>query len=316
MKIGDDIASSLGLAKPKNKEPRNRSVLDSWIACLETEINPSRSGRLAWLIASTVVTAKLQSVIDLDGKSRFSLKGGTLLQHRLGLISRATGDLDGIVCGDIDDFLRGLDSHLQEDWGTISFSRTEVELINTPAKIIKPRRFEMILSIKGQTWRRVVVEMSANEGLAGFVQETFEAPNLAPFGLPTPDFLVGMAMSYQIAQKIHAATDPHDPPKYVNRRARDVVDLVLIKDFVEIEKAPSERDIKVALVDIFTSRADEARTLGRTPRHLPAKVTAYSHWEHDYAEAAQSCGLGMSLDEAVSTVNSWIKNLVGSIGFE
>ena len=38
--------------------------------------------------------------------------------------------------------------------------------------------------------------------------------------------LAGIAMSYQIAQKVHACTDPHDPPAFVNNRARDVVDLV------------------------------------------------------------------------------------------
>lgn len=54
------------------------------------------------------------------------------------------------------------------------------------------------------------------------------APPLDRFGLPNVDGIVGMSMSYQIARKIHAATDPHDPPEYVNNRPRYVVDLVLL----------------------------------------------------------------------------------------
>jgi hypothetical protein len=43
--------------------------------------------------------------MDETKTNRFLLKGGTLLQHRLGGIARATKDVDGMVCGDIDDFL-------------------------------------------------------------------------------------------------------------------------------------------------------------------------------------------------------------------
>lgn len=119
-------------------------------------------------------------------------------------------------------------------------------------------------------------------------------------------------MSYQIAQKVHGATDPHDPPEYINYRARDVVDLVLIKGLVEAEGAPSNNDIKAAVKDIFTSRATEAEALSRTPRYLPTKVMAYPHWEDDYAEAAHSCSLTISLSEATDIVNSWIGELIGS----
>ena len=49
----------LGALKPKSKEPRSVRVLDSWIAHAENEFGIGQGGRLAWLVASTVVTAKL-----------------------------------------------------------------------------------------------------------------------------------------------------------------------------------------------------------------------------------------------------------------
>ena len=53
------------------------------------------------------------------------------------------------------------------------------------------------------------------------------APERGHFSLPNPDFLLGIALRSQIAQKIHACTYPHDPPDARNDPARDVVDLLL-----------------------------------------------------------------------------------------
>ncbi len=306
---GNDLLKRLGGLKPKDKEPRSRSVLESWIAKAEQGIDPARSGRLAWLISTTVCSAKLQSVLDSQGRSRFALKGGTLMQHRLGLAARATKDLDGMIRGDIDDFMEAFDASLGEDWGPISFRRSEVEVIRTPAKVVKPRRFDLLLIIRGQTWRKVQIEISPSEGRAGESFDPFPAPMLDAFGIPTPDHLVGLALSYQIAQKMHGATDPHDPPMFVNRRARDVVDLLLLKELVESTGDPGDDEIRAAIADVFESRADEAKLLGRPARTLPAKISAYPHWEADYAEAADGASVEIPMEEAIDEVNGWLCKL-------
>ncbi|NHM14736.1 nucleotidyl transferase AbiEii/AbiGii toxin family protein [Xiamenia xianingshaonis] len=306
---GSDFSKRLGDLKPKNKEPRSRSVLETWIARAEQEIDPARSGRLAWLISTTVCAAKLQSVLDAQGGSRFALKGGTLMQHRLGLAARATKDLDGMIRGDIDDFMEAFDSSLGEDWGPVSFQRSEVEVIRTPVKVVKPRRFNLFLIIRGQTWRKVQVEIAPSEGHADESFDLLPAPRLDAFGIPTPDHLVGLTLSYQIAQKVHGATDPHDPPVFVNRRARDVVDLLLLKGLVESAGDPGGNEIKAAIVDVFESRAEEAKLLGRPVRTLPAKITAYPHWGVDYAEAANGASVKIPMEEAINEVNGWLLKL-------
>lgn len=307
--IEGGIVGELESLKPKDKEPRNRSVLDSWIAHAEAAIDPERQGRLSWLVASTVAVAALQRVVDESGTSLFSLKGGTLLQHRLGLVSRATKDLDGIVRGDIDGFLGWMDEVLAEDWGPISFSRSEVEEIRVRAKLVNPRRFDLVLSIKGETWRKVAVEISPDEGGAASSQEIVPAPPLDRFGIPNVDGIVGMSMGYQIAQKIHAATDPHDPPEYVNNRPRDVVDLLLLKELCESTGSPSPKEIRSACEDIFAARAQEASALGRVPRSWPPVLNAHPHWSDDYCQAAASCGVETSLEDAVVAVSSWIQDI-------
>ena len=104
-----DLPALMAEMKPRGKEPRNVGVLDSWIDHAENNFGVASSGRVRWLIASTVIVAMLQRVIDEKGNCRFSLKGGTLLQHVLGLTSRATKDIDGIIRGDIEDFIVRMD---------------------------------------------------------------------------------------------------------------------------------------------------------------------------------------------------------------
>ncbi len=311
MTQGNIVAAKMSAMKERGKEPRTAGVLDSWIDHAESSFGVASSGRVRWLIASTVITAMLQRVTDSEGSCRFSLKGGTLLQHRLGLTSRATRDIDGIVRGDIDDFLAKLDEEFRTgSWGPLEFDRSVAEEIRVPGKRVNPRRFEVRISLKGKVWRKIQVEISPDEGMAGSSQEDFPPPSLQGFGLPTPDKLVGMAMCYQVAQKIHAATDLHNPELgYRNDRPRDVVDLVLIKKMADETGSPHDADIKAAALDIFRSRAREAKDSGRIERHWPTKIVAYAHWRDDFDFAARSAGLDMEMCAAIDFVNKWIAEI-------
>nr|WP_052367172.1 nucleotidyl transferase AbiEii/AbiGii toxin family protein [Paraoerskovia marina] len=100
--------------KPKAKPPASASILAQWVTHAEKALDvPAAGGRMGWLVASTVVIAALQRASD-GGTPRFLLKGGTYLQHRLGNTARATSDLDGLVRGDIDDFIIALDDAFAE----------------------------------------------------------------------------------------------------------------------------------------------------------------------------------------------------------
>lgn len=224
-----DLPSALARLEPRSKAPASTRILDSWINQTEQSVG-SYGGRLSWLIASTVVIAALQRALHVDGQPSFLLKGGTLLQHRLpDMPTRATKDVDGLIRGDIDDFLATFDGVLSQPWGPLSFRRGLVEVINTPTRVTKPRRFDVFVETKGKTWRRIQVEIAPDEGSAGDAPEPFTPPSLAPLGLPDTGDLIGLALRYQVAQKIHACSDPHDPPALLNDRARDVVDLLLLQ---------------------------------------------------------------------------------------
>ena len=303
-----NLAAALGLLKAKDKIPRSAHILDVWIAQAESRLQ-SDGGRLGWLVASTVVAAALQAAIGSAGEPLFLLKGGTMLQHRLPGVTRATTDLDGLVRGDLDDFLTELDTVLREPWGPLTFRREKAEMIDIPYKLIKPRRFDLVILLNGVTWRRIQVEVSPDEGNAGAEAEQIVPPSLAGFGLPTPDHLVTLTLRYQIAQKVHAVTDPYEPPQYLNDRSRDIVDLLLLRDLVTGSSYPLLVDIRTAIVDIFDTRAAEAIATGQPPRYWPSRLIAYPHWQVSYKKAAESTGVTLPLEKAVTEVNNWLDEI-------
>jgi len=303
-----NLAAALSALKPKAKTPASVRVLSTWIAQAQDRLG-SGGSRLGWLVATTVVTAALQRAVDETGQARFLLKGGTMLQYRLPGMSRTTQDLDGLVTGDLDSFVKKADDAFAESWGPLTLTRGDVEIINVPYKVVKPRRFDVVVALNGVTWRRIQVEISPDEGLAGATAEEMPSPSLAGFGLPTPDRLVSLAMRYQIAQKVHASTDPHDPPEFLNDRARDVVDLVLMRDLTQKTGEPDLVAVREAIKDIFAARAAEAQALGRSGRAWPARLRAYPHWAIGFANGAEQAGLHLTLDEAVTVVNAWLDEI-------
>lgn len=88
------IAEAISNLGDRGKAPASVRALDTWIASAERAVGPRARGRVGWLVTSTVASAKLMQVLAEDGTPAFALKGGTLLQYRLELDSRATRDID------------------------------------------------------------------------------------------------------------------------------------------------------------------------------------------------------------------------------
>lgn len=304
------IAALLHTLTPKAKQPASVTVLNNWIAQAEGKLGEeAKGGRLGWLIASSVAIAAVQRAIDANGRQLFLLKGGTLLQHRLAVTARTTKDVDGLVRGDLDAFLLALEDALDEPWGPLTLRRGEVEVVNVPAKRVKPRRFDIVIELRGVTWRRIQFEVSPDEAGIGSDFESVEPPPLSGFGLPDPDTLVGIALRFQIAQKLHAVSGPHDPPASLNDRARDVVDLLLLRDLAAQAGRPTLAEIRAAGTAVFEARAGEAQRLGYPGRAWPPTVAVQPHWVTDFERAAASAGVTLPLEGAVAAVNAWIAQL-------
>lgn len=206
-----------------------------------------------------------------------------------------------------------MDENLVEPWGPIELTRSEIEEIIVPTRVEHPRRFNLILSMKGVTWARVQVELAPDEGQAGNSIEWIPAPPLGGFGLPSSEATCCLAMQYQIAQKIHAVSDPHDPPESRNDRPRDIVDVLLLKELVDATAMPTYAEIGHACQDVFAARAADARQLGRIERHWPPGIEGYPHWVRAYADAQRTARFAMDMDDALIALNAWICELEASL---
>jgi hypothetical protein len=249
--------------------------------------------------------AALQRALGDDQEPVFLVKGGVYIEFSLGLKARATTDVDTMFRGGVDGFTTRLDESLAEPWGPFELRRTGVEVIDAP-KLVKPRRLWIRVYAKGSVWRRVQVEVSFPEGDMAAHSQAVQPPNIGFFGLDTPGRLLGVAMDYQIAQKLHAASDP-DEEGYENQRVHDLVDLVLLKD--EFYPGPPPASLKAACVDIFSFRADEAAQLGRHARHWPPRVHINGFWRRAYPQLAESLGIERTLEGLVETIEVWLQEI-------
>lgn len=300
------------LLEPRNKAPVTVRALETWIQQAE-----SKSGigarRLGWLLASSVLISALQREFHFDDNPRFLIKGGAYLELRLGLKTRATKDIDTLFRGDFSQCLEVLDLALADPFGEITFQRSEAEQIAIPMGTVGPIhwpiRLHVSLMIRGRTWRRLILEISPDEAGAGEQVDLFPSPSLSHFGLDTPETTAGIAMAYQVAQKIHACSASHEP-KRPNDRVRDVIDLLLLKDafFGEDKGIDSLAAACWKIFETRTRRMDPSRATT-----WPPSLIAHAHWKRDYKVYAKDVGFDFDLNQAVDALNAWIKQIDMSI---
>ena len=278
--------------------------LNQWLRDAETQSGLSQQW-LGWQLASTVVVAALQRAIGADA-ALFLVKGGVYVQLQLGekAVTRATKDIDTLFRGDVDEFTAALRQVITQPWGPFTLETTPVQRIEGARRVVKPCRFDVRLLVKGAVWRRVRVEVSFPEGHIASSTQPVPAPPIGFFGLDTPDHLAGIVMEYQIAQKLHACTDP-DTPAWINDRVRDVIDVNLLHKHFYPGDPPAS--LKAACVDLFGARAVEASQLGDEPRHWPPIVVANDQWKMLFTDLAASVGLEQTLDHAIAELNQWIR---------
>jgi len=279
-------------------------ALNTWLADAERDTGVTAK-RVGWLVASTIVVAALQRALGDDQQPMFLVKGGVYIEFNLGLRARTTRDVDTLFRGGLVEFASRLDEALALPWGPFSLTRTEVEVIDAP-KLVQPRRFWVQLNAKGSVWRRIQVEVSFPEGDMASQSRALVPPNIGFFGLDAPEQLIGVAMDYQVAQKLHAASDP-DEAGYENQRVHDICDLLLVKD--AFYHGPPPASLKAACVDIFGYRASEAAQLGRPVRYWPPTFTINDYWRLAYPTLAESLAIALTMDEAVTVIERWVAEI-------
>jgi hypothetical protein len=292
----------------RGKEPANRRALLGWLAtaATSTQIAPRR---LNTLVANSIVLSALSRAVDDENRPLFLLKGGTQLELRLGLRARASSDLDTLFRGEFDKVIDALDEALRPGWDSMTFQRTEPREINVASRRIKPLRVDIKILVRGVVTLTAQLEIAADEGGAGDAPEAVPLPNLSHFGIYSAETAAALAMDFQVAQKLHACTDPHSEERR-NDRVHDVIDLLLVREaFFTDADLPRLRQ---ACEAIFEARASDAHATDHPVRDWPPLLEAHPHWAPTYPALANEVGLTSTFDEAVAAVNDWISKIAAS----
>ncbi len=119
-----------------------------------------------------------------------------------------------------------------------------------------------------------------------------------PFGIDGPDLVLVLAERWQIAQKLHAVTEPFADGRE-NPRFRDLVDLQLLKAF-----DPDPGLVRQACERVFTARAQHS---------WPPILTVQPSWAEGYAALATSLRLEVvDVDQAARVVRSYIAQIAAA----
>ncbi|NHM13550.1 nucleotidyl transferase AbiEii/AbiGii toxin family protein [Xiamenia xianingshaonis] len=240
------------------------------------------------VIANAVVGQMLSGAV---------IKGGSSLKMRFGDVStRATTDLDVARSEDMESFSATFARSLADGWE--GFTGRLVERPKAAPKNVPPQYvmqpYEVKLSYLGRSWCTVIFEVGHDEigdadeseyvlpKEASTMLESMGFPKLAPVSL--------MPLHYQIAQKLHGASEPG------SQRAHDLVDLQLIVRYGEVD---------LSLVRTTCERLFSYRKM----QSWPPIVVPNEGWDGAYAEAAESLDVLQSVSEAVQWANCFINEI-------
>ena len=229
------------------------------------------------------------------------VKGGSSLMFRYGgEFTRYTRDMDTARVMGLVDYKHKLEEALKVGWNGFTGVLSDVPPPKpkdvSESYVMIP--FDIKLSYCGRSWQTIRIEVGHNEiGDADEYEEYLPldlAEAFEALSFPCPAALRVMRLSYQIAQKLHAVSEPG------SERAHDLIDLQLIVrhstlDFVEVRKT---------CVRLFEYRRKHA---------WAPKIVAGDGWrktyEDAYATIVDASSVLPSVDEAVV----WVNELVSKI---
>jgi Nucleotidyl transferase AbiEii toxin, Type IV TA system len=258
------------------------------------------------------------------------VKGGIGVKFRLGEVgTRATTDVD-VVAQDRADFLRELNERLSTGWGAVPASRGALKKNpdapprlafngqarpdrqpqpgDVPAEyLMKP--YNVTLNFLGRPWASVPVEVAHDE--IGGLEQTDVTTQLAEqivavgrilgFGELEPVRLI--SLEQQIAQKIHAATEP------ASERAHDLLDLQLLWEVA----AEAGKGLDVPLLANLCRRTFQYRARhGWPPTAAMSEVLepAYAAAKEEARSYAESA---IPFAENINEACAWLNELIEEI---
>ena len=225
------------------------------------------------------------------------LKGGSSLRFRYGsTYTRNTIDFDATRKGSLGDFLSDLRNALEEGWNGFS---GQIAILPQAAPKGVPFDYvmqpvDLKLRYKGQPWCTVNLEISHDEAgatdICDMVSPPIDVLNVfRELGFPDPSPIALITLEHQVAQKLHAVSNPSE----TNQRAHDLIDLQVIMRSGGVDLA-KVRDICIKLF------------VQRQMQPWPTLVRVRKNWESLYDAQRRDLNVIGKVVDAVAWVNELI----------
>jgi len=226
-----------------------------------------------------------------------AVKGGMAMALRYGRAeSRFTQDFDAARVHPLSEFLNDFEASLNQGWAGFTgrvVDRQPPRPAGIPsAYVMQP--FDVKLDYLGRPWRTVKFELGHNEIDDALQPKLRIASDLVELftdlGLPAPGPIPVMRADHQVAQKIHAISEPG------SERVRDLVDLQLLDRGEDLDMA----EVKATCIRLFDYRR----------RHSwPPTITASDGWDTLYEAAIEGVDVLPDIDAAVLWANAFIRRI-------
>ncbi len=168
------------------------------------------------VLCETLVEAVAQGLIPF-----FFVKGGVALELRLGLAARATKDLDIGLCASPQELLADFDEALTVGYGDFTLRR------KGPATVLDNGTRRLVVAVEYHARPFALVDVDLASATPQPSIDAVSPIALADLGLTTLRPVPCLDLTEQVAQKIHALTEP-TPQGRPNPRERDVIDILLL----------------------------------------------------------------------------------------
>ncbi|MDP9111513.1 MAG: nucleotidyl transferase AbiEii/AbiGii toxin family protein [Candidatus Eremiobacteraeota bacterium] len=193
------------------------------------------------------ITGALQAAVERGALTSYQVKGGVALELRFPGVVRATRDLDVGMPGTRADRVEGLRAALATGFDHFAFRvRREPRHLERADTV----RVEVSITYDGRPLQTIDVDLGPADAPVEQVSTTMEVIDV--LAVPIAKTISCVAISSQIAQKIHAGTNPDIVADPRQDRARDIVDIVFLETLGQVEDSA----VRAAAEQIFGQRGE------------------------------------------------------------
>jgi len=215
----------------------------------------------------------------------FIVKGGFALEFRFRTEARASRDVDVVVPLKAEDILDAFIQVLRIDWSGFTFAIKDI-----PERHEHSYRMEVIAQYQGREWSTFELELVFAEIIG---HDLVEPLDLSAYGLLMPMDIPCMTIVEQVAQKVHAVSDPAE------NRPRGLIDIYLC-----IQRIPPDLvELRAACIRIFAERGKH---------QWPPEIAMRDGWPEILAALIVRSKLDLTIDDVLHGVQSLVADLAAN----